>query len=548
MKDLCHLLRLARPWRFRMAVGILLSVIVILSNVALLALSGWFITSMALAGLGSLALEFFTPAAAIRGLAVLRTFARYLERLVTHDATLRLLSVLRVWFYQQLAHLAPARLQDFRDGDVLARFRADIDSLDNFYLRILTPAIAGLISSLIILAGICWFSPSVALIDAVVLILAGVVVPWIVASLTQASGNQIATVRSSVQAASTDLVRGLAELQMVGAVSHQTDHLRQLSQQLISAQRRQAWISASGGAICALMGQLGLFFAFILLFNTDHATGISASEIVMLLFTILASTEAVAGLPAAFAALGTTRAAARRLFSMTELTPAIVLPETSPIPESSELSFSSVTMRYTPDAPNVLDKLSFTVPVGHCLAILGPSGAGKTTVLNLVQGFWETTAGDVSIGGRPIRALSEDTLRQMISVVGQKTYLFNASIRDNLRLVAPDADDEALWDALARAALDDEVRAFPLGLDTLVGELGGRLSGGQARRIGIARAFLSHAPIVLLDEPTEGLDAVNTELVLNCLKELIKGKTTLLVTHQIQPLSLADSRLLLDKQ
>jgi ABC-type transport system involved in cytochrome bd biosynthesis, fused ATPase and permease components len=154
----------------------------------------------------------------------------------------------------------------------------------------------------------------------------------------------------------------------------------------------------------------------------------------------------------------------------------------------------------------------------------------------------------VSIGGRPVRALSEDTLRQMISVVGQKTYLFNASIRDNLRLVAPDADDEALWDALARAALDDEVRAFPLGLDTLVGELGGRLSGGQARRIGIARAFLSHAPIVLLDEPTEGLDAVNTELVLNCLKELIKGKTTLLVTHQIQPLSLADSRLLLDKQ
>ncbi|ORM57809.1 thiol reductant ABC exporter subunit CydC [Pantoea rodasii] len=546
MNDLWHLLRLARPWRFRMALGVLLSVIVIISNVALLALSGWFITSMALAGIGSLALEFFTPAAAIRGLAVLRTFARYLERLVTHDATLRLLSVLRVWFYQQLAQLAPARLQDFRDGDVLARFRADIDSLDNFYLRILTPAIAGLISSMIILAGICWFSPSVAMIDAVVLILAGVIVPCVVASMTKASGHKIVRVRSSVQAASTDLMRGLPELQMVGAVSHQTEHLRQFSQQLIGAQRKQAWTSASGGAICALLGQLGVFVAFLLLFSPQHASGITASEIVMLLFTVLASTEAVAGLPAAFAALGTTREAARRLFSMTELTPPIVLPESSPVPDNSALTFASVTLRYAPESPKVLDQLSFTVPEGHCLAILGPSGAGKTTILNLVQGFWDTTEGDVLIGGRSVRTLSEDTLRQMISVVGQKTYLFNASIRDNLRLVSPDANDDALWDALARAALDEEVRGFAQGLDTLVGELGGRLSGGQARRIGIARAYLSQAPIVLLDEPTEGLDAQNTELVLNCLKDLIKGKTTLLVTHQIQPLSLADSRLLLD--
>lgn len=546
MNDLCHLLRLSRPWRLRMAMGVLLSVIVILSNVALLALSGWFITSMALAGVGSLALEFFTPAAAIRGLAVLRTFARYVERLVTHDATLRLLSVLRVWFYQQLAPLAPARLQDFRDGDVLARLRSDIDSLDNFYLRILTPAIAGLISAIIIVAGISWFSPSVALIDAAVLLLAGVVVPVMVASMTKTSGHQVAHVRSSAVAASTDLIRGLGELQMVGAVNHQTDHLRQLSQQLIGAQRQQAWMSAIGGSLCALVGQLGMFAAFVLLFRHGHASGITLSEIVMLLFTVLASTEAVAGLPGAFAALGTTREAARRLFSMTELSPAIVLPESSPMPESSELTFTSVTMRYAPEAPVVLDKLSFIVPAGHCLAILGPSGAGKTTILNLVQGFWDTTEGDVLIGGHPVRDLSDETLRQMISVVSQKTYLFNASIRDNLRLASPEADDATLWDALTRAALADEIRGFPQGLDTLAGELGVRLSGGQARRIAIARAYLSHAPIVLLDEPTEGLDAVNTELVLNCLKDLIKGKTTLLVTHQIQPLSLAKSRLQLD--
>lgn len=546
MNDLRHLLALARPWRLRMALGIALSVVVILSNVTLLALSGWFIASMALAGVGALTLEFFTPAAAIRGLAVLRTFARYLERLVTHDATLRLLSVLRVWFYQRLEPLAPARLQGFRDGDVLARLRTDIDSLDNFYLRILAPAIAGLISSIAILCVLFWFSPGVAVIDGVMLLLAGVIVPLVVASRTRASGHAVTGLRASIQAASTDLIRGLGELQVAGAVARQSRHLSLLSQKLIAAQRQQAWIGASGSALSALAGQLGMFCAFILLVSAGHAGAIAGNDIVMLLFAVLASTEAVAALPTAFAALGVTREAARRIFSMAELTPAVVLPSRSATPASFDLTFAAVTMRYAPEQPVVLDSLSFRVAQGQCLALLGPSGAGKTTILNLIQGFWACDQGDVLIGDTPVRELSDEVLRQSISVVGQKTYLFNASIRDNLRLVAPDADDGTLWQALSQAALAEEVRAFPQGLDTLVGELGARLSGGQARRISIARAFLSHAPIVLLDEPTEGLDAANTEMVLKALKELVKGKTTLLVTHQIQPLILADSRLVLE--
>ncbi|KFD20124.1 MULTISPECIES: thiol reductant ABC exporter subunit CydC [Tatumella] len=545
MNDLRHLLKLARPWRLRMAAGIALSVVVILSNVTLLSVSGWFIASMALAGVGKLTLEFFTPAAAIRGLAVLRTFARYLERLVTHDATLRLLSVLRVWFYKHLEPLAPARLQDFRDGDLLARLRADIDSLDNFYLRILAPAIAGLISSIAILCVLFWFSPGVAGIDVIMLLLAGVVIPVVVVACTKKSGNDVAGLRASLQVASTDLIRGLGELQVAGAVSRQTRHLSDLSQQLISAQRHQAWISALGSALSALAGQLGMFCTFLFLLSAGQAGKIAGNDFVMLVFAVLASTEAVAALPAAFAALGVTREAARRIFSMAELKPAITLPETSATPEHFDLAFSGVTMRYGPDKPAVLDSLSFSVPEGHCLALLGPSGAGKTTILNLIQGFWDCE-GSVTIGGHEVRALSDEVLRQVISVVGQKTYLFNASIRDNLRLVAPDADDDALWQALAKASLEDEIRAFPHGLDTLVGELGARLSGGQARRIAIARAFLSQAPVILLDEPTEGLDATNTGLVLNSLKTLVKGKTTLLVTHQIQPLVLADSRLILE--
>lgn len=548
MNDLRQLLKLARPWRMRMAIGIGLSVIVILSNVTLLALSGWFIASMALAGVGAMTLEFFTPAAAIRGLAVLRTLARYLERLVTHDATLRLLSVLRVWFYRHLEPLAPARLQAFRDGDVLTRLRADIDSLDNFYLRILAPAIAGLISSLAILCVLFWFSPSVSVIDAVTLLMAGVIIPLAIVARTRRSGHQVVRQRALLQVAATDLIRGLGELQMAGAVRRQTQYLNDLTVQIISAQRKQAWIGALGNALSALSGQLGMFFAFLMLTGAARAGAMAGNDLVMLVFAVLASTEAVAALPTAFAALGVTREAARRIFAMAELKPAMSLPEKSTMPERFDLTFSDVTMRYSPDSPVVHDALSFTVPQGECLALLGPSGAGKTTILNLIQGFWDCEKGTVAIGGYPVRELSDEVLRQLISVVGQKTYLFNASIRDNLRMVSPDADDDALWLALTRASLADEVRAFPRGLDTLVGELGARLSGGQARRIGIARAFLSDAPLILLDEPTEGLDATNTGLVLESLKELVKGKTTLLVTHQLQPLVLANHRLVLEKR
>ena len=546
MRDLRHLMRLARPWRFRMLLGIMLSVVVILSNVALLALSGWFITAMALAGMGALTLEFFTPAAAIRGLAVLRTFARYIERLVTHDATLQLLSVLRVWFYKHLAPLAPARLQHFRDGDVLARLRADIDSLDNFYLRILTPALAGLISSVVILIVLFWFSPGVAAIDAITLLFAGVIIPVVVVLRTGKSGKVITGLRATFQSAATDFVRGLGELQVAGAVGRQKQYLSQFSEDIIAAQRQQVWTGAVGNALSALAGQAGMFCTFVFLVAFAHISGITRSDCVMLLFAVLASTEAVAALPMAFAALGVTREAARRIFSIAELAPAVMLPESSQKPEHSDLAFSAVTMRYHPGHPAVLNNVSFHVPEGHCLAILGPSGAGKTTILNLIQGFWDCEQGSVLIGGCKVSSLSDDVLRQTISVVGQHSHLFNASIRDNLRLVAPDADDEALWQALACASLAEEVRAFPHGLDTLVGELGTRLSGGQARRIAIARAFLSHASVVLLDEPTEGLDAANTDMVLNSLKTLIKGKTTLLVTHQIQPLVLAQSRLVLD--
>jgi ATP-binding cassette subfamily C protein CydC len=527
-----------------MALGVLLSVIVILSNIALLALSGWFITAMALAGLGLMHLEFFTPAAAIRGLAVLRTLARYLERLVTHDATFGLLSELRVWLFRRLEPLAPARLQDFRDGDVLARFKADIESLGNFYLKVMVPVCAAAIASLVLLIALSIFSPVVAAIEMVALVLAGIVVPFVAQRIGAAQGAVVARERAQLQAGAADLTRGLGELQIAGAIKDRSDRLMAVSANLVRAQRKLVWIAAGGNALSGLIGQAAVIATFVTLFCVSSAAGAQAPYAAMLLFAVMAGGEIVAALPAAFAALGVTRAAASRIFAVANLEPAVRFPEPAnaveQIPTRFDIAFRNVTMRYRPDAPIIVEDLSFALPQGSCLALTGPSGAGKTTIIDLLQRFWEPQSGEILIGGRPLHTLSEETLRQTIAVVGQHTHLFNATIRDNLRLVRPQASDEDLWIALREAAIDDEVQALPKGLDTVVGELGAHLSGGQARRIVIARAFLSDAPIMLLDEPTEGLDRTNAARVVAAIRRLIANRTAIVIAHQAEAKTLAD--------
>lgn len=534
--DLYRLIRLSYPWRRRMALGVLLSVVVILANIALLALSGWFITAMALAGLGLLQLEFFAPAAAIRGLAVLRTVARYLERLVTHDATFGLLSELRVWLFRRLEPLAPARLQDFRDGDVLARFKADIESLGNFYLKVMVPVCAAAIASVALVITLAIFSPAVAVIEVVALALAGVVVPLVVQRIGARHGASVAGERAQMQAGSTDLIRGLGELQIAGAVADRAARLMAISERLVAAQRRLTWGAAIGNALSGVIGQLAVLATFVILFAMPGQSGPAAPHAVMLVFAVMAGGEIVASLPGAFAALSVTRAAAARIFAITDLEPAVRFKdcpdEVMAPPVRFDISFRNVTMRYQPGGPVVLDDLSFDLPQGRRLALSGPSGSGKTTIIDLLQHFWEPETGEILIGGQNLRDLPEDMLRKLIAVVGQHTHLFNASIRDNLRLVRPDAIDDELWVALDKAAMADEVRAMPAGLDTMAGELGAYLSGGQARRIAIARAFLSDAAIVILDEPTEGLDTANAARVWSAIGRLVENRTAIVISHR----------------
>ena len=271
-------------------------------------------------------------------------------------------------------------------------------------------------------------------------------------------------------------------------------------------------------------------------------------DLAMIALFVLAGFEAVGPLPPAFQALGETLAAARRIFAIIDAEPAVREPaEAAAAPRRFDLRVRGLRMRYAADAPWALDGLDLDVPEGGSLGIVGPSGSGKTSLLNVLLRFWDYGEGTVEIGGVPLRALRGDAVRGLCAVVAQQTHLFNTSVRANLALARPDAGEDQLLAALRDADVLDEVMALPQGLDTLVGETGARLSGGQARRLAIARALLKDAPILILDEPTEDLDAAAEDAVLRALAVLMRGRTTLLITHRPRALRAVDAVVTFDR-
>ena len=547
MTTLLRLLSLCRAYARWMAAGVALNVVVILSNVGLLALSGWFIAAMALYGLGASPIEYFAPAAAIRGLALLRSGGRYLERLVTHEATFRLLAELRVWFYARLEPLAPARLQYHRGGDLLSRIRSDIDSLDTLYLRVLAPTAAAAISAAAMLGFLCLFSVHLAIIEAVALLAAGIVLPALAQRLGRGPGQRIVALRADLRAGLSDRVRGLGELLIEQAAARQAAAASELSRALVGQQRRQAWIGGLGAALSGTVAQLALLGALLAAIPLVRAGGLTGPDLAMLALFVLASFEAVAPLPAAFQALGETLAAARRIFSLVDTDPVVSEPARAATPSGRfDIRIRDLRMRYAEDAPWALDGIDLSVRQGEAVGIIGASGSGKTSILNVLLRFWDYQ-GEVAIGGVCLRDMGGEAARSLCGVVAQQTHLFNSSVRDNLLLARPGASDAELMRALRAAHLDDDIARLPDGLDTLAGENGQRFSGGQVRRLAVARALLKDAPILLLDEPTEGLDPASERAVLDALQELMRGRTTLLITHRPQALRIVGSVARLDR-
>ncbi|OZB73831.1 MAG: thiol reductant ABC exporter subunit CydC [Halothiobacillus sp. 14-55-98] len=541
------LYEISRPYLGWMMAGVLLATTVILANVALLSVSGWFITAMAISGLTGAVINYFTPAAAIRGLAILRTVGRYLERLITHEATFRLLAGLRQWFFERLEPLAPARLQYYQGGDLLSRIRADIDSLENAYLRIVTPTLAALLSTVLMVLFLLWWSPAIALTNLIGLMIVGLILPWLALHLGMNSGKQIVEARAALRQRTSETVRGLAEITLYGDPQQRIDTIHKENSALVVPQRQQNRIDAGSTALTGLFSQLTWLTMIVIAIGLVQNGMLNGPELVMLAFFGMASFEAVAALPIAFRALGETRSAAGRILDLVDAEPEVVEPiELKAAPQHFDIRFDKVCLTYPGNKQPALHDVTFHLKQGQKLAIRGASGSGKTSVTQLILKFWAPDSGQISIGETNLCDLSGDSVRALCAVVSQQVHLFNTTLAANLYLAKPNATQEDLVSACRAASILDDILALPEGFNTVVGEAAARLSGGQIRRISIARALLKDAPIVILDEPTEGLDAKTEQAVTKALARLLQGRTAVIISHRPQLLTLADQTIVLD--
>ena len=536
-------------WR-KMAAGTLFGLITLASTVALLALSGWFLSAAALAGLTSTAAQLFNyylPSIGLRMFAVSRTLGRYVERIVSHDATFRMLESLRVWFFSCIEPLAPARLLSFRSGDVLNRIVADIDALDNLYLRVVSPTLAAYGLAALLTIFLSGYAPVIALTTLALMFVAGFVLPAAAGVMGASHGRNLVRLTAGLRMLIVEGVQGLPELLMYGRDQQYVQQIGRENRALVAAQRRMSHLrgaSTAGLVIVAGIAVLAALYQGALLVHQGQMHG---AILAMIALAVMAAFDALMPLPAAYQYLGRTREAARRLLEMVGLAPAVAFPEGSgERPLRFDVTFKGVGFRYAEHAPFALQGIDFQVPAGRRFAILGQTGAGKSTLAHLAVRFWDPYEGTITIGSVDIRRFSEGELRRSVSLVSQQAHLFSASVRNNLLLGKLEADDAELWQALGAVRLDDFVRALPQGLDTWVGESGRLISGGQARRLAVARAILRDAPIWILDEPTEGLDGETERLVLDTLFDATRGKTVLLITHRLLDLERMDRILIME--
>jgi ATP-binding cassette subfamily C protein CydCD len=551
------LFTLVRPYVGWVALSVLLGFATVGSSIGLMGASAFIISAAALQpSIATLQIAIV----GVRFFGLTRGVFRYLERLVSHQTTFRILARLRVWFYRAIEPRAPARLSGYHSGDLLSRVTSDIATLENFYVRTLAPPLVAVFVTLAAAAYLYSYHPYLALVYLVFAILAGVGVPLLVDRLNRRAGPTLVESRARLSATLVDGIQGLADLLAFGQTGAQLERMRNYSHQYAHAQQRMANVGGLQTMLGGLAAHLSMWSVLFLAIPLVHESRFSGVYLAVLVLVALTSFEALTPLPQAAQYMQSSLHAARRLFELAQVPPAVQpLEKPQPLPLGFDLEVRDLVFSYPAGLdqpyysqgdgsiwnPRVLDGLSFSLPQGKRLAIVGPSGSGKTTLLRLLLRFWEFEAGEIRLGGQSLRNLDQEELRQRIAIAPQNPYLFSATLRDNLLMAKAEASEAELVCALQQAQLDDFVQTLPQGLDTWVGEQGLRLSTGERQRLSIARALIKDAPLLILDEPCANLDAINAVRLMESILAAASRRTLLLVTHRLIEMQAMDEILVL---
>lgn len=551
MKIFFRLIQLFKPQLPLMLLGALLSVITILANISLLAISGWFITLMAIAGTTGITVNYFTPAAIIRFLAIVRTAGRYAERMLTHRATFNALAHLRHYFYQQLEPLLPYYQINLRSGDLLARLQQDIDNLDNFYLRVLLPIFVVLIAVPIVCYALALFSITIAWLMLTALLVVAIVLPVI----SYITSNKLAKEKTRLESHLTEtLVSGIRSIKtllvyQVG-ISYQRS-IATITQQYYEIRYKLVKINAALNALTFLFIHLSALACLLILLPALATSEIDSKSLVAIILLVLVSFETVSSMPLALQLLPQSLASAARLFAIIDKDKPVV--EGRQNVQQGDIYFNRFTFYYPEQTKASLKDITLTIKEGEKVALVGASGAGKSTLVNVLMGFWPTgdhiksnqdvinsdsksikNTGEILIAGNDLSQLKQASLRQNIALMSQEGHIFDASIADNLHLAKPDATNEEMRNACQQVNLLTFIDSLPNGFNTWLGSTGIGLSGGQVQRLQIAQILLRSANVLILDEPTKGLDRNNEEIVMTNLIAHIheQQQSLLLITHK----------------
>jgi ATP-binding cassette subfamily C protein CydC len=546
MRDLLPYIKLYKKHWFGLTLGMLLSFATLFASIGLLTISGWFISASAIAGL-TIARETFNymlPAGAVRGFSIGRTAGRWGERVVSHNATFKLLTELRIFFFKKLIPLIPGRFSKLRDADLLNRLVADVDAMDHVYLRLISPIIVGTLGIIGLTAFLAWFDVTIGLTLGAILFSLLLIWPTLFYKLGKQNGADLTQNKATLRIKTLDWLQGNAELRIFGAEEQYHQRILDAQVALLSNQRHMATLTGLANGLLLLAN--GWTLLLMLWISADGIAGMTPDPMVaMVAFATMASFELLMPIAGAFQYLGQTLSSARRLNEIITAEPDTVFDENGVTQEiKGNLTISDVSYQYLDADTDAITHVSLDLLAGQKMAIVGQTGSGKSTLLQLLTRQWDPKSGSIAIDGVQLPKWKESSLRSAMSVVSQRVDILNGSLRDNLLLANDEANDELLAQTLNKVGLGD--LTADEGLNTWLGDGGRQLSGGERRRIGIARALLHNAPIVLLDEPTEGLDQKTEQQIMSVLNDHIKDKTVVFITHRLVNLENMDQVCLMD--